>query len=109
MSGRNLNKSRIKAVLIFSLLCFSAAILAVSYHHHDASFLLRSCAICNVKSSLSGLSKVNKSDTAAAPAVPVFSYLLIFLAPICSMHGSDSAPASKQIAAFHPNRAPPVR
>ncbi len=111
MSGRIIDKSRVKTVLLLSLLCFSTAILAIAYHHHDTSFLLRSCAICNVKSSLSGssgLSKINKIDAVPAPAVPAFSSFLTLPVFICSIDDGISIPKLNQFTVFHSNRAPPV-
>jgi len=99
----------IKRIVLLSLSGFFLAILAVAFHHHDNTFLLRSCSICKVKTSISGTMSKNQIDS--APAVTVVSPGMVAVFPLLATTVHQITPlfVSSQIAYIYPNKAPPVR
>ncbi len=100
--------SRRPIVAIPALLGFLLAVTAVAYHHHDASFRLPTCSICNVKTSLSGGSIKHGIDTANPGAVAAEAAAGIALPFIGRV--SDIQSVSLEFLTPHPhsNRAPPA-
>jgi hypothetical protein len=97
----------IKKIVFLSLLGFFLAVVAISLHHHDNSFLLPTCSICKVKTSLSGTFSKIKVD--ATPAVAGFHLLLItiFLCLSGILPDKKTVFINSQIAVTYPNKAPP--
>jgi hypothetical protein len=104
-----MHHSRIKRIILLSLSVFFLAILAMAFHHHDNTFLLTSCSICKVKTSISGTMSKYKIDS--APAVTVVSLGLVVVFPLLAtvVHENTTIFISSQIAYIYPNKAPPVR
>jgi hypothetical protein len=99
----------IKRIVLLSLSGFFLAILAVAFHHHDNTFLLRSCSICKVKTSITGTKSKNQIDS--APAVMVVSPGMVEVFPLLATAVHQITPIfiSSQLAYIYPNKAPPVR
>ena len=104
-----MHHSLIKRIVLLSLSGFFLAILAVAFHYHDNTFLLRSCSICKVKTSNSGMMSKNKIDS--APAVTVASLGLVAVFPLLGTIVHENTPIfiSSQIGYIYPNKASPVR
>ncbi len=63
-----MQQTRIKAVVLLSLIGFFLGIVAISFHHHNNAFLLPVCSICKVKTSLSVTCNKIKLDTTTTAA-----------------------------------------
>jgi hypothetical protein len=97
----------IKNVIFLSLFGFLLSVLAISLHHHDNSFLLRSCSICKIKTSLSGtFNKVKVDSTPAVVSLHLFS-VAIFLCLSGILPDKKTVFINSQIAVTYPNKAPP--
>jgi hypothetical protein len=87
--------------------CFFLGVVALAMHHHDVSFRLKSCAICNAKTSFSGTFNKIKADlpagtTATASLCPEALYFtdssiktdspMPFIAPLLTDAFSNRAP-----------------
>jgi len=97
----------INRIAFISLLGFFLAFMAISLHHHDNAFWLRSCSICKINASISGaLSKI-KVDSAPA----VNSIQLLFTTTFLCLSGilpdSKTIFIDSQIAVTYLNKAPP--
>jgi hypothetical protein len=57
---------------LFLTSCFSLGVIALAIHHHDASFQLKGCAICEAKTSLS--STPNMVKAGSPPAMAAVNY-----------------------------------
>jgi len=101
--------SLIKKIVLLSMAGFFMAILAIAFHHHDNSFILTSCSLCKVKSSISGTFSKNKIDV--PPAVAVISPGLagIFLLSSFVVIETTTIFISSQRDDIYPNKAPPAR
>jgi len=104
-----MHHSLIKRIVLLSVAGFFLAILAVAFHHHDNTFLLTSCSICKVKTSISGTMSKNKVDS--APAVTVVSLGLAAVFPLLATVFRENTPIfiSSRVAYIWPNKAPPFR
>ena len=102
-----MHQTLIKNVIFFSLSGFLLAVLAISFHHHDSSFLLRSCSICKVKTSLSGTFNKVKVDSAPAVVSLHFFSIAIFLCLSGILPDKKTVFIDSQIAVTYPNKAPP--
>jgi hypothetical protein len=97
----------IKKVIFLSLFGFFLAVLAISLHHHDNSFLLPTCSICKVKTSLSGtISKINIDSAPAVDSLYLFS-IAIFLFLCGILPDRKTIFIDSQIAVTYPNKSPP--
>lgn len=99
----------IKKIVLLSMVGFFLAIIAVAFHHHDRSFILTSCSICKVKSSLSGTFNKNKIDAAPAVAAISLGSTAIFLALSTVVPGATTIFISSHVAYIYPNKAPPAK
>jgi hypothetical protein len=98
---------QIKNVIFLSLLGFFLAVLAIYFHHHDNSFLLRPCSICNVKTSISGtFNKVNIDSAPAVANIP-FTLFWIFLCLSGIIFNRKNVFTDFPIALTPLNKAPP--
>jgi hypothetical protein len=97
----------IKKIIFLSLLGFFLAVLAISLHHHDNSFLLPTCSICKVKTSLSGTFNKIKFDSAPAVAGLHLLLMTIFLCLSGILPDKKTVFIDSQIAFTYPNKAPP--
>lgn len=99
----------IKKIVLLSMTGFFLAILAVAFHHHDRSFLLTSCSICKVKTSISGTFSKNNLDAPPAVAVLYPGQAAIFLAATIDVPETTTIFISSQVVYVYPNKAPPAR
>ena len=99
----------IKKIVLLSMAGFFLAILAVAFHHHDRSFLLTSCSICKVKTSISGTFNKNKIDSPPAVAVISLGSAAIFLSSTLVVPENTAICMSSQVGYIYPNKAPPAR
>ena len=106
---RTMRHPLIKKIVLLSMTGFFLAILAVAFHHHDRSFLLTSCSICKVKTSISGTFSKNKIDTPPAVAVLSPGQAAIFLSSTIAIPETTAIFISSQVVYVYPNKAPPVR
>jgi len=97
-----------KKIVLLSMAGFFLAILAVAFHHHDRSFLLTSCSICKVKTSLSGTFNKNKIDSPPAVAVISPGPAAIFLSSTAVVPETTTIFISSQADDIYPNKAPPA-
>jgi hypothetical protein len=104
-----MHQTLIKKIVLLSMAGFFLAILAIAFHHHDNSFLLTSCSICKVKTSLSGTFSKNKIDVAPAVAAISLGSAAIFLSSSAVVPGTTTIFISYQVAYIYPNKAPPAR
>ena len=102
-----MQQKRINIIIFLSLLGVLLGVAAMSFHHHDNVFLLKTCSLCKVKTSFSGT--LNKYKANSFPAVLILSFSLTAmhlcsscLAPDQKKHFIDS-----QIIDTYPNKAPP--
>jgi hypothetical protein len=97
-------------IVVLSLFGFILAVLAIAYHHHhDGSFLLRSCTICKVKTSISGTFNKYKIDSTPVAAI---GHLLPVASPLHStgtIQNRNFFTIDSRIAFPYPNKAPPFR
>lgn len=100
--------TRIKTVIFLSLLGFFLGVVALSFHHHDNVIFRTACAICKVKTSLSGTFGKTKVD--ASPAVPSLFFPLAAI--ILTLSGiipiAKTVFINSQIVKIYPNKAPPL-
>ncbi|MBP8984310.1 MAG: hypothetical protein KBG12_00970 [Syntrophobacterales bacterium] len=54
---------------LFLASCFAMGLVALAMHHHDAYFLLKNCAICKAKTSLSATISKIKADISASAVI----------------------------------------
>jgi hypothetical protein len=99
----------IKKVVLLSMAGFFLAILAVAFHHHDRSFILTSCSICKVKTSISGTSSKNRIDIPQTVAVISSGLAVIFLSSTLVVPETKTIFIASQVDDIYPNKAPPVR
>ena len=104
-----MHQTKIKNVIFLSLFGFFLAVLAISFHHHDNSFLLRSCSICKIKTSLSGTFNKVKVDSAPAVVSLHLSSIAIFLCLSGILPDRKNVFIDSQIAFTYPNKAPPFK
>jgi hypothetical protein len=102
-----MHQTQIKNVIFLSVSIFFLSVLVISLHHHDNSFLLRTCSICKVKTSISGT--VSKTNTDSTPAVISLCLFSMAIFPFLSGILSDTKTVfiASQIAVTYPNKAPP--
>ena len=102
-----MQQTKIKTIVLITLLGLILGVIVISFHHHDDMFLLPACSLCKVKTSVSWSVNKIKIDTA-----PVISneYLWLTVIILCL---SGIAPKGENIF-FHsrivdtyPNKAPP--
>ncbi|MRS03692.1 hypothetical protein EG832_10815 [bacterium] len=103
-----MQQTRIKTVIFLSLLGFFLGVVALSFHHHDNTIFRPACAICKVKTSLSGTFNKVKIDT--SPAVPslFFSFAAITLGLSGIAPNGKTIFIDSQIVKIYPNKAPPL-
>ncbi len=102
-----MHQTQIKNVIFLSLFCFFLGVMAISLHHHDNTFLLPTCSICKVKTSLSGaFSKINV-DCAPAIAILCLSLSAIFLCLSGIPLDRKTVFNDSQIVENYFNKAPP--
>jgi hypothetical protein len=99
----------IKKFVFLLLFGFFLAVMAISLHHHDNSFLLPTCSICKVKTSLSGTFSKIKVDSAPAVASLHLLWITIFLSLSGILPDKKTVFIDSQIAFTYPNKAPPFR
>lgn len=99
----------IKKIVLLSMTGFILAILAVAFHHHDRTFILTSCSICKVKTSISGTFSKNKADFPPAAAVISTGPAAICLASTVVAPENTTIFISSQTDDVYPNKAPPAR
>jgi hypothetical protein len=59
----NRNGTRIRrGIGLFLTSCFFLGVVALAIHHHDVFFQLKSCAVCNAKTSISNMFSKVKAD-----------------------------------------------
>ncbi|MFA5180990.1 MAG: hypothetical protein WC405_06685 [Syntrophales bacterium] len=104
-----MHHSLIKKIVLLSMAGFFLAILAVAFHHHDRSFLLASCSICKVKTSISGSFNKNNIDSPPAVAVIPSGVAAIFFSSTMVVPETTTILISSQVAYIYPNKAPPAR
>jgi hypothetical protein len=104
-----MHQTQIKNVIFLSLGVFFLSVVAFSLHHHDKSFLLRTCSIYKVKTSISGtFSKINIDSAPGIISLCLFSMAILpFLSGILS--DKKTVFIDSQIALTYPNKAPPFR
>jgi len=99
----------IKKIVLLSMAGFFLAIIAVAFHHHDRSFLLTSCSICKVKTSISGTFSKNKTDALPVIAVIASGPAAIFFSAAVILSKTTTIFISSQVDDIYPNKAPPAR
>jgi hypothetical protein len=104
-----MHHSLIKRIVLLSLSGFFLAILTVAFHHHDNTFLLRSCSICKVKTSNSGMISKNSVDSASVVTAVSLGLVAVVSLLATVVHQNTTIFISSQIAYIYPNKAPPVR
>jgi hypothetical protein len=102
-----MQQTRIKTVIILSLLGFFLGVVALSFHHHDNTIFRPACSICKVKASISGTFSKTKIDTAPAIAALLLSLTAIFLGLSGIAPDRKTAFIGSQIVRIYPNKAPP--
>jgi hypothetical protein len=108
MPMNHLFHSRLRrGIPLLLALCFLLGAVALALHHHDVLFQLKNCAICKVKTSLTGsFSKVKADLTHVALAVNPASEEICL--PVSLLMLGDQEPvAAAHLSAPFFNKAPP--
>lgn len=92
---------------MLSLSVFSLAILAVAFDRHGDAFFLNTCAICKVKTTLSGTASANNILLAPAMEVAALAVTAVFTLRAAVVRESRALSLVSQIASVWPSRAPP--
>ncbi len=102
-------QSMIKKILLLALSGFFLAVVAVAFHHHDNAFLLKSCSICKVKTSISGT--MSKKQLNSVPAMTAVSLGLAAVYPLWApiAHKDTIIFISSHAGYLCPNKAPPAK
>lgn len=103
-----MHHSPIERIVLVSLSGIFLAILALAFHHHDHTFLLRSSSLCKVKTSSSGTRGKGKIDSPPAVAVVPLGMAVAFPLSITGAPEERALFIASQSAAVWPNKAPPV-
>jgi len=98
-----------KKFALVLLVGFFLTIVAVAFHYHDNTFLLRSCSICKVKASISGTMSKNNVDSAPADMIVSIGLGEIFLVSASAIKENTTIVTSSQVVHIFPNKAPPFR
>jgi hypothetical protein len=104
-----MRRSLMKRIVLLSLSGFFLAIIAVAFHYHDDTFLLRSRSICQARAAISGT--ISKNQVDSAPAVTVVYFGLASVSPLWApvVHKNSIIFISSQAGYICPNKAPPAR
>lgn len=103
-----MQQTKIKTIVLLPLLGFILGVVAISFHHHDNSFLLPTCSLCKVKTAFSGTSSKIKIDTVPAAADKYFLLTAIILCLSDILSNRKRVFIHSRIAETYPNKAPPL-
>jgi len=103
-----MQQKRINIIIFLSLLGVLLGVAAMSFHHHDNVFLLKTCSLCKVKTSFSGTLNKFKANSFHAVLIPGFSLTVILLYSSGIVPGRKKDFIDSQIIDTYPNKAPPV-
>jgi hypothetical protein len=102
-------KSLVRSIALLVLSGFSLAVIAVAFHDHDNSFLLRSRSLSQVRAGISGTMSKNPVDS--APAAMFSSFGLAAVSPLWTplFHENSDIFIPSRAGYICPNKAPPAR
>ena len=103
-----MQRSIMRNIILLSLAGFIMAIVAIAFHYHNNSFLLRNCSICKVKTSISGTFNKNNVDSPPVATGFLLSSMAIFLCFAGVMNSRKSIFIDSPIAFTWQNKAPPL-